>query len=82
MPPPVVMPEAAAAIRQPKKPSYQQEQMTDDQLLARASSESTDELQRITKISESGGTIEANGESSGLYSSEIQRETNGSYVEA
>ncbi|KAL3835195.1 hypothetical protein ACJIZ3_009931 [Penstemon smallii] len=72
-PPPVVMPEAAAAIRQqPKRPSN--EQMTDDQLLAR----SQDDLQRITKISESGGgTIEVNGENS----TEIQREENGSYLE-
>ncbi|KAK6153316.1 hypothetical protein DH2020_012955 [Rehmannia glutinosa] len=80
-PPPVAMPEAAAAIRQPKKPSYQKEQMTDDQLLAR-SADVTDELQRITKISESGGNVEANGETSGLYSAEIQKEENGSYVGA
>ncbi|KAK4489131.1 hypothetical protein RD792_004925 [Penstemon davidsonii] len=72
-PPPVVMPEAAAAIRQqPKRPSN--EQMTDDQLLAR----SQDDLQRITKISESGGsTMEVNGENS----TEIQMEENGSYLE-
>ncbi|KAI3454501.1 hypothetical protein Pfo_011164 [Paulownia fortunei] len=79
-PPPVVMPEAAAAIRQPKKASYQTEQLTDDQLLARPA-DATDELQRITKISESGGAMEANGESSGLYSTEIPKEENGSYLE-
>ncbi|PHT79716.1 Peroxisomal membrane protein PEX14 [Capsicum annuum] len=68
-PPPVAMAEAAAAIRQPKKPAFQNEQLTDDQLLAR-SSEITDELQRVTRISESGGAPEANGSSSGLQMSE------------
>ncbi|KAK4427139.1 Peroxisomal membrane protein PEX14 [Sesamum alatum] len=78
-PPPVVMPEAAAAIRQPKKPSYQKEQTTDDQLLAR-SPDVTDELQRITRISEAGGTMEANGKTSVLSSSdEIQAEENSKY---
>ncbi|KAG8378910.1 hypothetical protein BUALT_Bualt07G0033700 [Buddleja alternifolia] len=80
-PPPVVMPEAAAAIRQPKKPSSQIDQMTDDQLLARAP-DTADELQRITKISESGGVLEANGEGSGVYSSEVAKEENGLYLEA
>ncbi|PIN15524.1 Peroxisomal membrane anchor protein (peroxin) [Handroanthus impetiginosus] len=79
-PPPVVMPEAAAAIRQPKKASNQTEQMTDDQLLARSASV-TDELQRITKISESGGPVEANGESSVVHLNEIAKEDNGSYLE-
>ncbi|XP_006347457.1 peroxisomal membrane protein PEX14-like isoform X2 [Solanum tuberosum] len=65
-PPPVAMAEAAAAIRQPKKSASQNEQLTDDQLLARSS----DELQRVTRISESGGTPEANGSSSGLQMSE------------
>lgn len=80
-PPPVVMPEAAAAIRQPKKASYQTEQLTDDQLLARAA-DGTDELQRITKFSESGGALEANGENSGLHSTEMPKEDNGNYLEA
>ncbi|KAL0318424.1 UNVERIFIED_CONTAM: Peroxisomal membrane protein PEX14 [Sesamum angustifolium] len=80
-PPPVVMPEAAAAIRQPKKASYQTEQLTDDQLLARAA-DGTDELQRITKFSESGGALEANGESSGLHSTEMPNGENGTYLEA
>lgn len=79
-PPPVVMPEAAAAIRQPKKASYQTDQLTDDQLLSRAE-DVNDELQRITKISESGGATEVNGDSSGLYSTEIPKEENGSYLE-
>lgn len=65
-PPPVAMAEAAAAIRQPKKSASQNEQLTDDQLLARSS----DELQRVTRISESGGAPEANGSSSGLQMSE------------
>ncbi|XP_060170460.1 peroxisomal membrane protein PEX14-like [Lycium barbarum] len=68
-PPPVAMAEAAAAIRQPKKPAFQNEQLTDDQLIAR-SSEITDELQRVTRISESGGAPEANGSSSVLQMSE------------
>ncbi|KAL0440910.1 UNVERIFIED_CONTAM: Peroxisomal membrane protein PEX14 [Sesamum radiatum] len=80
-PPPVVMPEAAAAIRQPKKASYQTEQLTDDQLLARAG-DGTDELQRITKFSESGGALEANGESSGLHSTEMPNGENGTHLEA
>ncbi|KAL2456890.1 Peroxisomal membrane protein PEX14 [Abeliophyllum distichum] len=78
-PPPVAMQEAAAAIRQPKKTLYSKEQLTDEQLLAR-SSDVTDELQRITRISESGGVADANGGISGLNSSEIQREEN-SYIE-
>ncbi|CAK9166330.1 unnamed protein product [Ilex paraguariensis] len=78
-PPPVVMPEAAAAIRQPKKSLIQKEELTDDQLLAR-SSDITDELQRITKISESGGVEETNGGISELNRNEIQNEDN-SYIE-
>uniref|UniRef100_A0A5B6ZTZ9 Peroxisomal membrane protein PEX14 n=1 Tax=Davidia involucrata TaxID=16924 RepID=A0A5B6ZTZ9_DAVIN len=72
-PPPVAMPEAAAAIRQPKKPSFQKEQLADDQLEAHPS-DVTDELQRITKISESGGVVEANGGSSVVNISEIPEE--------
>lgn len=81
-PPPVAMAEAAAAIRQPKKQVIQKEQLTDDQLLAR-STELSDELERITKISESGGLTEGgNGESSVVTNtSEIQQEEN-SYSEA
>nr|GMD33061.1 peroxisomal membrane protein PEX14-like isoform X1 [Ipomoea batatas] len=59
-PPPVAMAESAAAIRQPKKSALPKDQLTDDQLLGR-SSEISDDLQRITKISESGGVGEANG---------------------
>ncbi|KAI8543675.1 hypothetical protein RHMOL_Rhmol08G0237400 [Rhododendron molle] len=58
-PPPVAMPEAAAAIRQPKKP-FSQKQVADDRLVANPP-DVTDELQRITKISESGGVPDANG---------------------
>ncbi|KAL6524461.1 hypothetical protein OROHE_016132 [Orobanche hederae] len=76
-PPPVVMPEAAAAIRQPKKSSV----LNDDQLLAQ-STDITNELQRITKISESGGSMDANIESSGVQSAEIAKEDNDSYLEA
>ncbi|XP_073123233.1 peroxisomal membrane protein PEX14-like [Henckelia pumila] len=78
-PPPVVMPEAATAIRQPKKRPYQKEETTDDQSLARAP-DVTDELQRITKISESGGFVDTDGEYSQVSSTEIQKEDNGSYL--
>ncbi|GMY24935.1 peroxisomal membrane protein PEX14 [Fagus crenata] len=74
-PPPVAMPEAAEAIRRPKQ-SVQREQLADDQSVAQPS-DVTDELLRITKISESGGAVEVNGVevnggSSVLNSSEIQ----------
>lgn len=75
------MAEAAAAIRQPKKSLFQKEQLTDDQFLAH-SSELADELQTITKISESGGVTEANGGSSTVETSEIQKEEDSSYIEA
>lgn len=80
-PPPVVMAEAAAAIRQPKKSAFQSEPLTDDQFLAR-SSELTDELQRITKVSESGGVItEANGGGSSMVNTQIQTEEDNSSLE-
>ncbi|KAI7986958.1 Peroxisomal membrane protein PEX14 [Camellia lanceoleosa] len=63
-PPPVAMPEAAAAIRQPKKP-LSQKQLADDGMVANPS-DSPDELQRITKISESGGVVDVNGGYPGL----------------
>lgn len=71
-PPPIAMPEAAAAIRQPKS-SIQRESLVNDQSVSRPSDE-IDELQRITKISESGGVVEIKEESSGLNSSEMQLE--------
>lgn len=71
-PPPVALPEAAEAIRRPK-PTIQKEQFTDEQLATTPNV--TDELQKATKISESGGAI--NYENSGLSSSEIQVEDNG-----
>lgn len=55
-PPPVAMPEAAEAIRQPKS-SVQQEQVAEDQSVS-LSTAVTDELQRITKVSESGSAVE------------------------
>ena len=66
-PPPVAMPEAAEAIRRPK-PAVQREQLVDDQSVTNPS-DATDELQRITKISESGGAMEVNGGSLVLNSS-------------
>ncbi|KAI3499421.1 hypothetical protein L1887_35221 [Cichorium endivia] len=83
-PPPVAMAEAAAAIRQPKKSMFEKEQqLTDEEFLAR-SSEVSDELQRITKISESGGVADGGGSGSlvGGNTSEIQREEEGAYYEA
>ncbi|GAA0161749.1 primary active transporter [Lithospermum erythrorhizon] len=81
-PPPVAMAEAAAAIRQPKKPPSQKEHLTDDQLLSQDSNAS-DELQRITKISEAGGSEEANGGSSGpLSTNEMQKGEEIPYLEA
>ncbi|XP_015067399.1 peroxisomal membrane protein PEX14-like [Solanum pennellii] len=59
-PPPVAMAEAAAAIRQPKKSLLQKEKLTSDELMASSSEMSDDDLQRITKISESGGLTETN----------------------
>ncbi|KAL6959794.1 hypothetical protein U1Q18_039948 [Sarracenia purpurea var. burkii] len=72
-PPPVAMPEAAAAIRQLKKTVFQK-QVADDRLAANPLEVTDDELQRITKISESGGAVDANGESSGPKTNEIQEE--------
>ncbi|TXG50278.1 hypothetical protein EZV62_022802 [Acer yangbiense] len=65
-PPPVAMAEAAEAIRRPK-PSVQNEQLAGDQSVSRPS-DVTDELQRITKISETGNAEEINGGSSVLNS--------------
>ncbi|KAF2315938.1 hypothetical protein GH714_040733 [Hevea brasiliensis] len=57
-PPPVAMPEAAEAIRRPKS-SVQKEQLAEDQSVS-LSTVVTDELQRTTKISESGSSVELN----------------------
>ncbi|GLU20715.1 hypothetical protein SLE2022_368990 [Rubroshorea leprosula] len=75
-PPPVAIPEAAEAIRRPKpsaKEAVKQEELGENQSVTQSSGV-TDELQRITKISESGGTVEINGGVSSLNSSEIQEE--------
>ncbi|KAJ6688161.1 PEROXISOMAL MEMBRANE PROTEIN PEX14-LIKE [Salix koriyanagi] len=58
-PPPVVMPEAAEAIRRPKQ-SIQKEQSDDEQYVSHPT-DTADELQEITKISEAGGSVEING---------------------
>ncbi|CAM8926137.1 unnamed protein product [Rhodiola kirilowii] len=58
-PPRVMMPEAAAAIRRPK--SIQKEALsTDEDQVSVQSSDGVDELQRVTKISELGGSSENN----------------------
>ena len=76
-PPPVAMPEAAEAIRRPKSSAQKEtatvEQVAGDQSVAHPL-EVTDELQRITKISESAGAVEMNGVFSGMNSTEIQEE--------
>lgn len=69
-PPPVAMPEAAEAIRRPKQ-FVQKEQPADDQN-GSTPTDAAEELQRITKISESGGALELNGGGSGIDSGEIQ----------
>lgn len=74
-PPPVALPEAAEAIRRPK-PTIQKEQFTDEQLAAQPNV--TDELQKATKASESGGAIDYENLGAGVSSSEIQVEENGS----
>ncbi|KAL8057191.1 hypothetical protein ABFX02_04G168500 [Erythranthe guttata] len=63
-PPPVAMPEAAAAIRHRNKPSNDENEgkIIGDQLRKSTPPNVTDELQMITKISESGGPEEVNGE--------------------
>ncbi|GMJ06685.1 PEROXISOME DEFECTIVE 2, peroxin 14 [Hibiscus trionum] len=70
-PPPVAMPEAAEAIRRLK--SAPKETATHDDESAARPSEVSDELQRITKMSESAGAVEMNGAGN---SSVIQEEEN------
>ncbi|XP_048443773.1 peroxisomal membrane protein PEX14-like isoform X1 [Pyrus x bretschneideri] len=79
-PPPVAMAVAAEAIRRPK-PSVQKEQLGNDLPIARPSeatngpSEAADELQRVTKIAESGGeSKQINGSSPLNSTTEIQEE--------
>ncbi|KAH7550455.1 hypothetical protein ACOSQ2_024506 [Xanthoceras sorbifolium] len=72
-PPPVAMAEAAEAIRRPK-PSVQKEQLAGGDQSVSHPSDVTDELQRITKISETGNAEEINGGGSVLNSIEIQEE--------
>lgn len=77
-PPPVAMAEAAEAIRRPKPsgPTESSGPLAGDQPVE-ASSGVTGELQRITKVSESGGANEdINGGSSLLQSNEIQEAEN------
>lgn len=71
-PPPIVMPEAAAAIRQPK--TAVQRDLPNGNQPTEHPSNGFDELQRITKISESGGEGEMNEVSTVPRVSEIQEE--------
>ncbi|XP_026421657.1 peroxisomal membrane protein PEX14-like isoform X1 [Papaver somniferum] len=57
-PPPIAMAEAATAIRQPKQ-IIQPERSDEEKLIAYPSVE-VNELQRITKLAESGGQVEIN----------------------
>ncbi|KAJ8771778.1 hypothetical protein K2173_026955 [Erythroxylum novogranatense] len=68
-PPPVAIAEAAEAIRRPK-PSVRREQLAEDQTASQPT-DAIDELQRITKISESGGPVGVNGGGS-IVKSEIE----------
>ncbi|KAJ7956247.1 peroxisomal membrane protein PEX14 [Quillaja saponaria] len=77
-PPPVQMPEAAEAIRRPKS-LVQKEQLPDDQLVGHPSDVS-DELQKITKLSESGGAVDVTALSSTVNSGEIQELQEDKYV--
>ncbi|PIA61994.1 hypothetical protein AQUCO_00200169v1 [Aquilegia coerulea] len=73
-PPPIAMPEAAAAIRQ-AKPIVQAEQSNGNgnHLIAHPTDD-FEELQRITKISESGGEVEINEVNTMPRVTEIQEE--------
>ncbi|EEF52002.1 peroxisomal membrane protein PEX14 [Ricinus communis] len=71
-PPPVAMAEAAEAIRRPK-PSVQKEQSGEEQSKS-LQTDATDELQKITKIAESGGGMGINDGGSELNSNEIKEE--------
>ncbi|OWM65449.1 hypothetical protein CDL15_Pgr009039 [Punica granatum] len=76
-PPPIAMAEAAEAIRRPKPAVQKEQQSSDDQSVA----EPSDELQRITKISETGGAAlnTTNGIASETSPSEIQEEQEQNY---
>ncbi|CAN0890301.1 Peroxisomal membrane protein PEX14 [Linum grandiflorum] len=83
-PPPIAMAEAAEAIRRPK--AKKEAVVEDDSVSQSQPAEVTDELQRITKISESGGELEMHSKgpginegSSGLNSSEIEEVPTQSY---
>lgn len=80
-PPPVAIPGAAEAIRRPK-PAVPKEQLTGDQSVTNHS-DVTDELQRITKISEAGGAVEEmNCGGLAMNTSEIQEEQENGIVGA
>lgn len=70
-PPPIAMPEAAEAIRRPKLAASKE--VSPDETASR-SSDVTDELQKVTKFSESGGTENISEMSSGMNTSEIEVE--------
>ncbi|XP_044477350.1 peroxisomal membrane protein PEX14-like isoform X2 [Mangifera indica] len=80
-PPPVAMAEAAEAIRRPK-PAVPKEQLAGDKSVSN-NSDVTDELQRITKISEAGGAVEEmNCGGLAMNTSEIQEEQENGIVGA
>ncbi|CAI0549630.1 unnamed protein product [Linum tenue] len=87
-PPPVAMPEAAEAIRRPKSKKEAEPVSQETSGEGFSAAEVTDELQRITKISESGGEVEEmhsggqetnGGLLGGLKLSEIEEEPVQSY---
>jgi len=78
-PPPIAMAGAAEAIRRPKQVA-QKEQMSDNQSVAH-SSDSSDDVQRVSKLLESEGAVESSSVSSVPRSSEIQEENEVKYDE-
>ncbi|XP_014509226.1 peroxisomal membrane protein PEX14 isoform X2 [Vigna radiata var. radiata] len=78
-PPPIAMPGAAEAIRRPKQVA-QKEQRSDNQSVAQ-SSDSSDDIQGVSKPLESGGAVEGSSVSSVPSSSEIQEEHEVQYDE-
>ncbi|XP_027916898.1 peroxisomal membrane protein PEX14 isoform X1 [Vigna unguiculata] len=78
-PPPIAMPGAAEAIRRPKQVA-QKEQKSDNQSVAQ-SSDTSDDVQGVSKPLESEGAVESSNVSSVPSSNEIQEEHEVKYDE-
>ncbi|KAK7347015.1 hypothetical protein VNO80_21539 [Phaseolus coccineus] len=79
-PPPIAMAGAAEAIRRPKLVA-QKEQMSDNHQSVAHSSDTSDDVQRVSKVLESEGAVESSSVSSVPRSSEIQEENEVKYDE-